>query len=67
MPRIIGPVLTVTLFASGAAYLWDQGTNVSLTNQVVPLLSVVVSPFVVRVCERRVLNADQVGLILVFR
>lgn len=42
VPRIIGPVLTVTLFASGAAYLWDRGTDVALTNQVVPLLSVVV-------------------------
>ncbi|KAH9830920.1 UPF0187-domain-containing protein [Rhodofomes roseus] len=42
VPRIIGPVLTVTIFASIAAYLWDQGTEVTLTNQVVPLLSVVV-------------------------
>ncbi|KZT03398.1 UPF0187-domain-containing protein [Laetiporus sulphureus 93-53] len=42
VPRIIGPVLTVTIFASLAAYLWDRGTDVALTNQVVPLLSVVV-------------------------
>ncbi|KZT66694.1 hypothetical protein DAEQUDRAFT_767784 [Daedalea quercina L-15889] len=42
VPRIIGPVLTVTIFASIAAYLWDQGTDITLTNQVVPLLSVVV-------------------------
>lgn len=43
VPRIFGPVLTVTIFASGAAYLWHQGTDISLTNSVVPLLSVVVS------------------------
>ncbi|CCM03913.1 uncharacterized protein FIBRA_06064 [Fibroporia radiculosa] len=42
VPRIIGPVLTVTLFASGAAYFGNRGTDLSLTNQVVPLLSVVV-------------------------
>ena len=43
VPRIVGPVLTVTLFASGAAYIWHKGTDISLTNSVVPLLSVVVS------------------------
>ncbi|KAI0831798.1 UPF0187-domain-containing protein [Trametes gibbosa] len=42
VPRIVGPVLTVTLFAVGAAYVWDQGVDISLTNSVVPLLSVVV-------------------------
>ncbi|KAI0811202.1 Bestrophin, RFP-TM, chloride channel-domain-containing protein [Irpex lacteus] len=41
-PRIIGPVLTVTIFASIIAYLWDKGYNVALPNSVVPLLSVVV-------------------------
>ncbi|KAI0713380.1 Bestrophin, RFP-TM, chloride channel-domain-containing protein [Earliella scabrosa] len=40
--RIIGPVLTVTLFASAAAYAWSRGIDISLTNSVVPLLSVVV-------------------------
>ena len=42
VPRIVGPVLTVTLFASGAAYIWHNGTDISMTNSVVPLLSVVV-------------------------
>jgi putative membrane protein len=40
--RIIGPVLTVTLFASLITYAWSQGKSVKLTNSVVPLLSVVV-------------------------
>ncbi|KAI0328080.1 hypothetical protein GY45DRAFT_1326732 [Cubamyces sp. BRFM 1775] len=42
VPRIIGPVLTVTIFATGAAYVWSRGVDISLTNSVVPLLSVVV-------------------------
>ncbi|TCD62258.1 hypothetical protein EIP91_007135 [Steccherinum ochraceum] len=42
VPSIFGPVLTVTIFAVGAAYVWDKGINISLTNSVVPLLSVVV-------------------------
>ncbi|TBU29084.1 Bestrophin, RFP-TM, chloride channel-domain-containing protein [Dichomitus squalens] len=42
VPRIVGPVLTVTIFATAAAYLWAHGTDISLTNSVVPLLSVVV-------------------------
>ncbi|KAH9857727.1 UPF0187-domain-containing protein [Lenzites betulinus] len=41
VPRIVGPVLTVTLFAVGAAYVWSRGIDISLTNSVVPLLSVV--------------------------
>ncbi|KAI0648207.1 Bestrophin, RFP-TM, chloride channel-domain-containing protein [Trametes meyenii] len=41
VPRIVGPVLTVTIFATGAAYVWSKGIDVSLTNSVVPLLSVV--------------------------
>ncbi|KAI0637332.1 UPF0187-domain-containing protein [Trametes polyzona] len=41
VPRIVGPVLTVTIFATGAAYVWAQGVDISLTNSVVPLLSVV--------------------------
>ncbi|KAI8998963.1 UPF0187-domain-containing protein [Trametes punicea] len=40
VPRILGPVLTVTFFAVGAAYLWDRGVDISLTNSVVPLLLV---------------------------
>ncbi|KAI0350112.1 UPF0187-domain-containing protein [Trametes cingulata] len=42
VPRIVGPVLTVTIFATGAAYVWARGVDISLTNSVVPLLSVVV-------------------------
>lgn len=41
--RILGPVLTVTLFASLVTYGWRQGYNVTLTNSVTPLLAVVVS------------------------
>lgn len=40
--RIIGPVLTVTIWATLVAYAWSQGKSVQLTNSVVPLLSVVV-------------------------
>ncbi|CAG7846067.1 SubName: Full=Uncharacterized protein {ECO:0000313/EMBL:CCA66866.1} [Serendipita indica DSM 11827] len=42
IPIIAGPVLTVTIFASIVAYLDAQGKAISLTNNVVPLLSVVV-------------------------
>lgn len=43
MPIVLGPVLTVTLFSAGvaaASLWWDK--EVGLTNNVVPLLSVVV-------------------------
>ncbi|KAF7338456.1 hypothetical protein MVEN_02071600 [Mycena venus] len=40
--RIFGPVLTVTLFATAVAYANHRGYTVSLTNSIVPLLSVVV-------------------------
>jgi len=39
---IIGPVLTVTIFAFIIAYLHDKDPRINLTNNVVPLLSVVV-------------------------
>ncbi|KAL4074488.1 Bestrophin, RFP-TM, chloride channel-domain-containing protein [Scleroderma yunnanense] len=42
IPRIIGPVLTVTIFSALVAYAWSHGTRMLLTNSVVPLLSVVV-------------------------
>jgi ion channel-forming bestrophin family protein len=54
IPRILGPVLTVTLWAALISYLAFAGYKVSLTNSVVPLLSVVVrsgvicSPFHLR-------------------
>jgi len=41
--RILGPVLTITIWTTIICVLWDRGHNVSLTNSVVPLLSVVVS------------------------
>ncbi|KAK7015027.1 Bestrophin, RFP-TM, chloride channel-domain-containing protein [Favolaschia claudopus] len=40
--RIIGPVSTVTLFASAVVYANQRGYSTSLTNGIVPLLSVVV-------------------------
>ncbi|KAJ7470563.1 Bestrophin, RFP-TM, chloride channel-domain-containing protein, partial [Mycena latifolia] len=40
--RIFGPVLTVTLFATAVAYANFRGYTLSLTNSIVPLLSVVV-------------------------
>ncbi|EJD01266.1 UPF0187-domain-containing protein [Fomitiporia mediterranea MF3/22] len=40
--RIAGPVLTVTVFASAVAYAWYEGHNVKLSNNVSPLLAVVV-------------------------
>ncbi len=39
---ITGPVLTVTIFALIIAYLHDKDPRINLTNNVVPLLSVVV-------------------------
>ncbi|KAG8825808.1 hypothetical protein FRC17_008517, partial [Serendipita sp. 399] len=39
--NIAGPVFTVTIFASVVAYLDNQGKRINLTNNVVPLLSVV--------------------------
>ncbi|GJE97953.1 Bestrophin, RFP-TM, chloride channel-domain-containing protein [Phanerochaete sordida] len=42
VPKIFGPVLTVTLFATAAAYAWHKGTNITLSNSVIPLFSVVV-------------------------
>lgn len=38
----MGPVLTVTLFASGIAFAWYKGHNVTISNNVSPLLAVVV-------------------------
>ena len=40
--KIMGPVLTVTLFASGIAYAYYKGHNVTISNNVSPLLAVVV-------------------------
>ncbi|KAF8579457.1 hypothetical protein K439DRAFT_1654555 [Ramaria rubella] len=42
LTRIVGPVLTVTLFAIGIATAFAYGYNVTLTNSVTPLLAVVV-------------------------
>jgi len=41
--RIVGPVLTITLFAAGVAYAKDNGFEMFQTSSIVPLLSVVVS------------------------
>ena len=35
-------MLTVTLFATAAAYAWDRGIDITLTNSVIPLFTVVV-------------------------
>ncbi|KAJ7063119.1 Bestrophin, RFP-TM, chloride channel-domain-containing protein [Mycena amicta] len=40
--RIFGPVLTVTLFATAVAYADHRGYTMSLSNSIVPMLSVVV-------------------------
>ncbi|KAI0290506.1 Bestrophin, RFP-TM, chloride channel-domain-containing protein [Russula brevipes] len=40
--RIIGPVLTVTIFSAGVVYAYERGKSVTLTNSVTPLLAVVV-------------------------
>ncbi|RDB24126.1 hypothetical protein Hypma_008782 [Hypsizygus marmoreus] len=40
--RIVGPVLTVTLFAAAVAYAKETGYKMVQTNSIVPLLSVVV-------------------------
>ncbi|KIJ27858.1 hypothetical protein M422DRAFT_215649 [Sphaerobolus stellatus SS14] len=42
LTRIIGPVLTVTIFATIIAVLFEKGYDVTLTNSVTPLLAVVV-------------------------
>ncbi|KAF7295094.1 hypothetical protein MIND_01047700 [Mycena indigotica] len=40
--RIFGPVITVTLFATAVAYADHRGHTMSLSNSIVPMLSVVV-------------------------
>lgn len=40
--RIVGPVITVTLFATLVTVAWSKGYKLVLTNSIVPLLSVVV-------------------------
>ncbi|KAI0060827.1 UPF0187-domain-containing protein [Artomyces pyxidatus] len=42
VPRIIGPVFTMTIFSALVAYGWSLGKPVTLTNSVTPLLAVVV-------------------------
>ncbi|KAF7304691.1 hypothetical protein MKEN_01183200 [Mycena kentingensis (nom. inval.)] len=42
IPRIFGPVLTVTLFSSAVAFADSKGHTIALTNTIVPMLSVVV-------------------------
>ncbi|KAF9475056.1 hypothetical protein BDN70DRAFT_936181 [Pholiota conissans] len=42
IPRIIGPVLTVTLFSAFVCYASTKGYKLVLLNSIVPLLSVVV-------------------------
>ncbi|KAH0830517.1 Bestrophin, RFP-TM, chloride channel-domain-containing protein [Lanmaoa asiatica] len=42
IPRIFGPVFTVTIFSVIVAFARSQGNRIELTNSVVPLLSVVV-------------------------
>lgn len=61
--------MTVTIFASGAAYVWHKGTDITLTNSVVPLLSVVVSASLCVILLPYPIHSAsfQVGLILVFR
>ena len=48
--HIIGPVLTVTIFASAVAFAWHKGHNVTLSNTVTPLLAVVVGLILVFRC-----------------
>jgi putative membrane protein len=43
MGRILGPVLTVTLFSILVCYAATKGYKLVLMNSIVPLLSVVVS------------------------
>ncbi|KIY51072.1 UPF0187-domain-containing protein [Fistulina hepatica ATCC 64428] len=42
IPRIVGPVLTFTIFSGLVSFAWTRGIQYQLTNSVVPLLSVVV-------------------------
>jgi len=42
IPRIVGPVLTVTVIAAAAAYAHSHGKSITLANSVTPLLAVVV-------------------------
>ena len=43
IPRSLGPIITVTLWAAFVCYLWSKGMAITMTNSVVPLLAVVVS------------------------
>ncbi|KAI0073397.1 hypothetical protein K474DRAFT_1666631 [Panus rudis PR-1116 ss-1] len=47
IPKVFGPVLTITLFSVATAYAWDHGYNVTLTNSVIPLFTVVVGMILV--------------------
>ena len=53
MSRIIGPVLTVTIFSAVVVYAFKQGKPVTMTNAVTPLLAVVVSGLVIEfvICD----------------
>jgi len=42
LPRIFGPVLTITIFATLVAYAGSKGYQLIIANSIVPLLSVVV-------------------------
>ena len=61
VPRIVGPVLTVTIFATLAAYAWSHGYDISLTNSVVPLLSVVVRTTALHAYTRYLPGASYTG------
>lgn len=58
MGRIVGPVLTVTLFSAGIVYAYEKGLPVTLSNSVTPLLAVVVSGpiFEFVVCDPHVMT-----------
>jgi ion channel-forming bestrophin family protein len=45
--RIVGPVLTVSIFSAAVVYAHNMGIPVTLTNSVTPLLAVVVSDRVI--------------------
>jgi hypothetical protein len=67
VPRLVGPVLTVTIWAALVCYLaLIKGQNVFLTNSVLPLLSVVVSPMVQGVSPHDNSLRDRLVLFLYF-
>lgn len=57
-------MFTVTLFSAGVVYAYEKDQPVTFTNSVTPLLSVVVSDFIVEHMLALLTSCDEVRLAL---